>query len=170
MVEEGVQVSDIKVIDNFLNEENFLKIKNFLTSSDFPWYFNYQKTTESDSILNFQFTHTFYAEEKINSDFYFIVKPLLYHLDYNKILKVKANLTPVTNKKYIYDFHTDNLTNGARTAVYYINTNNGETVFNDNKKIKSIENRLIEFPSYLSHAGTSCTDKKIRVVLNINYL
>jgi hypothetical protein len=163
-------LSEIEIKNNFLENDFFLQIKNFLTSENFPWYFNYQKTTESDGILNFQFTHIFYINEKINSDFYFVVNPILNSLKYEKILKIKANLTTVTEKKHIYDFHVDNKIKNSKTSVYYINTNNGETIFQNKKVIKSIENRLITFPSYLEHAGTSCTDKKIRVVLNINYI
>ena len=31
-------------------------------------------------------------------------------------------------------------------------------------------NRLITFPTDVSHTGTSCTDEKIRVVINFNYM
>ena len=43
-------------------------------------------------------------------------------------------------------------------------------MFKEGGKVESIENRLILFDSQTQHAGTSCTDKRKRVVLNINYV
>ena len=51
-----------------------------------------------------------------------------------------------------------------------MNTNNGYTEFENGVKIESVANRLITFPAGMKHRGTSCTDKKIRVVINFNYL
>ena len=54
-------------------------------------------------------------------------------------------------------------------AIIYLNSNDGYTFFEDGAKIESVENRCIIFPGNLKHAGTSCTDSNLRVVLNINY-
>ena len=54
-------------------------------------------------------------------------------------------------------------------AIYYFNTNNGYTLFENGDKVESIRNRLIMFKSNLRHTGTTCTDKPNRYVLNINY-
>ena len=59
---------------------------------------------------------------------------------------------------------------GSLTAIFYINTNNGYTYFEDGQKIESIENRMVMFPSNIPHAGATCTDEDRRVVLNLNYL
>ena len=37
------------------------------------------------------------------------------------------------------------------------------------KIVKSVANRMVIFPSDLEHAGFSCTDKKVRVLINFNY-
>ena len=55
------------------------------------------------------------------------------------------------------------------TAIYYVNTNNGYTEFEDGSRVESIENRLVTFPSYMKHTGTTCTDQKRRIVINFNY-
>ena len=39
----------------------------------------------------------------------------------------------------------------------------------ENTKVKSVANRLVTFPAGLRHRGTSCTDEKIRVVINFDY-
>ena len=56
------------------------------------------------------------------------------------------------------------------TSIFYVNTNNGYTVFEDGTKVESVANRMLTFPSNLKHCGTSCTDKNIRSVINFNYL
>ena len=39
----------------------------------------------------------------------------------------------------------------------------------DGTKVESIGNRLVTFDSHIKHSGTSCTDQKYRLVLNMNY-
>ena len=55
------------------------------------------------------------------------------------------------------------------TSIFYMNTNNGYTEFENGAKVESVENRMVVFPAEMKHRGTSCTDKKIRVVINFNY-
>ena len=56
------------------------------------------------------------------------------------------------------------------TAIFYVNTNNGKTIFKHNKEqISSRENRVVIFDGRLKHAGTTCTDAKNRIVINLNY-
>ena len=56
------------------------------------------------------------------------------------------------------------------TAILYINTNDGYTVFEDGTKIDSVANRICIFPYYLKHSGTTCTNANRRIALNINYV
>ena len=49
------------------------------------------------------------------------------------------------------------------------NDGDGYTEFEDGTKVESIENRFVTFPSNLHHGGTTCTDQKRRVVINLNY-
>jgi Rps23 Pro-64 3,4-dihydroxylase Tpa1-like proline 4-hydroxylase len=56
-----------------------------------------------------------------------------------------------------------------KTAVFYINSNNGSTIFKDGTEIESIANRLVVFKSNLDHSSVSCTDQKARYVINLNY-
>ena len=57
----------------------------------------------------------------------------------------------------------------STTSIFYMNTNNGYTKFEDGTKIESVANRLVSFPSNMKHKGTSCTDEKTRVVINFNH-
>ena len=58
----------------------------------------------------------------------------------------------------------------SHTAVYYFNTNNGATEIKGHKKIKSIKNQIVIFPSKLQHRSIQQTDTTFRWVLNLNYL
>ena len=68
-----------------------------------------------------------------------------------------------------YPMHTDTDLKSHKTSVFYLNTNNGGTIFQNGKKVISKANRLVEFDSHQSHAGVDCTDQKVRVVINFNY-
>ena len=68
--------------------------------------------------------------------------------------------------------HTDvKLKNNEKfkTAVYYCNTNNGSTLFQNGKRIDSKANRIVIFDGHQKHCGVDCTDENVRVVINFNY-
>ena len=43
------------------------------------------------------------------------------------------------------------------------------TGFDDGTRVDSIENRLVTFDGSVPHSSSTCTDKKNRLVLAINY-
>ena len=43
-------------------------------------------------------------------------------------------------------------------------------ILEDGKEVKSIANRALFFDSMKPHSSTSCSDKKARFNININYL
>ena len=67
-------------------------------------------------------------------------------------------------------FHTDYAFK-CKTAILYMNNNNGATILDDTKKIKidSIENRMVVFDSQIKHCALIQSDSKRRIILNINY-
>lgn len=159
----------LTVIDNFLDNKDFEDLKSTMLGTYFPWFFNEMKTDFLDSKYNFQFTHLFYDNLKPNSSYFNILTPLVYKLNPAALVRIKANLTPITDQKVIYDYHVDYTDIKCKTAIYYLNSNNGKTLFDDGSSIDSVENRLIYFDSNLLHTGTSCTDEKVRCVINLNY-
>lgn len=62
------------------------------------------------------------------------------------------------------DFECD-----CMTSIFYVNTNNGYTLFKNNQKVKSIENRMVIFKSSEIHSSVTCTDSKVRCVINFNF-
>ena len=89
--------------------------------------------------------------------------------------RIKANLRTRISKNIENEFHCDmgHISEEKQkqwtTSIFYINTNNGYTEFEDGTKVESVANRMITFPTNLKHRGTSCTDEKLRVVINFNY-
>ena len=67
-------------------------------------------------------------------------------------------------------FHVDFHYEHSRTAIFYVNTNDGYTEFEDGTKIESKENRIVIFPTLIKHSGVTCTDQQNRVVINFNYI
>ena len=86
---------------------------------------------------------------------------------YKKLNRVKANLVVRTSKNIEHGMHTDQPK--GKTGIFYINNCNGYTKFEKGEKIYSEENKYIEFNSKIKHSGASCTDEKIRIVINFNY-
>jgi len=161
----------VGVVDNFLSINDFLEIKNVVTSSDFPWYYNEEKVDGSlNSLFNYQFTHTFYLDSSPRSGFFSLLQPLLQKLDPISLIKIKANMTMASDKIYVYGYHTDVRSGvGCKTAVFYINSNDGYTLFEEGGGVRSVENRLVVFNSDIKHTGSSSTDSKFRCVINLNY-
>ena len=87
------------------------------------------------------------------------------------LISMKINCHPRTEKHVVHGFHTDvpKEYDGSKTGILYLNTCNGYTEFENGTKVESKANRYIEFSSQLRHSGSTCTDAKRRVVLNVNY-
>tara|TARA_B100000287_G_C20388467_1_gene684571 strand:+ start:52 stop:402 length:351 start_codon:yes stop_codon:yes gene_type:complete len=90
------------------------------------------------------------------------------------LIKIKANLNMPTENIIEHGYHND-IQDGLhldfiKTAVYYLNTNNGYTKFEDGTKVESVQNRLVVFDNKMKHTGTTCTDKPFRMVINFNYV
>jgi|TARA_R110000824_G_scaffold243400_1_gene432038 uncharacterized protein YwqG len=163
----------MKVVDNFLEKEDFLKIQQIMLSKDFPWFFQHgvnELDTDKD-IYDCQFTHVFFMENSSRSHMLEMLQPLIAQLKISAIIKIKANLLTRTPKIIKHGFHIDHTPlKDAKTAVFYLNTNNGYTLFKNDKKVMSVENRAVLFNLNTPHSGTTSSDSKRRVVLNFNYI
>tara|TARA_R100001086_G_C11810587_1_gene251420 strand:- start:700 stop:1215 length:516 start_codon:yes stop_codon:yes gene_type:complete len=163
---------DIKVTNNFINQKDFIKLQEHMLGSFFPWYYNPMVVFDQDSKDYFQFTHLFYnGDADMASTHSGLLKPILDKIEPFTICRVKANLLTKTNKIIEHGFHTD-FTNDDRitTGVFYINSNNGYTKFENGQVHKSEANKFVEFNSTEMHTGSTCTDENIRIVINLNYI
>ena len=175
----------MKIEDNFLDQKDFEELQKFLMGNMFPWYYN--------SIIDFyededkyQFIHVFYDNYAPTSSVIENINPILAKVEPISIWRIKANLITRTPNIIENEFHVDmsrvykdgveidsggqnKLLKQSTTSIFYMNTNNGYTKFEDGTKIESVANRMVSFPTNTQHKGTSCTDEKTRVVINFNY-
>ena len=163
----------MKIYKNFLDDNSFNKILSTINSPFFSWYYNEGVVKKNDRQA--QLIHTFFDKDKsyINSEHFVLLQPIINIINPFVLLRVKANLTIKTEKHIEQGYHSDfEKTNNFKitTALFYINTNNGYTLFENGKKIKSIKNTLFEFDGEIKHTGVTNTDTLNRVVINFNYI
>ena len=107
----------------------------------------------------------FYLQKEID-----ILKDVL---NVKQMSVMRSTCTFAAQENYVGSFHTDfNLhpyQEKMRTAILYLNSNNGGTQIKDGQFVQSKANRIAIFPWEQEHAGVWCTDKKLRFVLNLNY-
>jgi hypothetical protein len=161
---------EYKIIDNFLPKENFDIIKNLLFSTNFNWFYKPDVNTSGINSPNmiFYFVHMLYNRVPYSEAFNIINKNLLSFIEMKALIRVKANMYPNQHVKKENGFHIDyDFTH--KGAIFYLNTNNGRTILDNNIKIDSIENRILFFDPSIQHDSENCTDQKVRVNININY-
>jgi hypothetical protein len=169
-----VDKNDYEVIDNFLEINDFYRIKDALMGPYFEWYFNDSVVDdyEEKKINQYQFIHNFYREHRPTSNYFEVLKPIISKIKPVALLKIKANLNPRTENNIEHGYHVDyeNSLSNQRTGVFYLNTNNGYTLFEDGTKVESVENRFVSFKTSMNHTGSTCTNENRRVLINFNYI
>tara|TARA_B100000287_G_C20351717_1_gene670075 strand:+ start:111 stop:647 length:537 start_codon:yes stop_codon:yes gene_type:complete len=174
----------IEVIDNFLNSYYADTYEKFfgVDAGSFPWF--YQDNLNGVSYIgNYYFNHTLIDASKPSrfaDEYFFVFAPLLSKLNlttknntqYNlqRLWRLKMNLYPRTNRRVHHQSHIDYYhSEGLTTCLYYVNDNNGFTIFDRKRKIKSKKNRAILFDGSNKHHSTTPTDCNYRVSINIDY-
>ena len=163
----------MQVIDNFLPEYQFRQISNVILGNQFSWHFFEGIVGPNDG--RYQFTHAIFdlRHGGILSDYYPLFDIVQQQLRVSRLDRIKLNLNPKTVFHRKGGYHTDlpksNQPQHQKTAVLYLNTNNGWTEFKKGGKVKSVANRIVIFDSNIEHQGVTCTDEKRRIVINFNY-
>ena len=161
----------MKIIDNALSQKHFLALKLFMMN-ECDWYFSESIVTGEDE--NFPMcclTHAFYDYKDYTvhcSSSYNFLLPIINILQPTSLIRIKANMYINQNKFVEHDLHTDS-DKDINAALFYVNTNNGKTIFEDGTEIDSVENRLVIFKGNTPHRSTNCTDQYRRVNINFNY-
>jgi len=164
----------MKIEDNFLKQEEFDKIQKLMGEpSPFPWFYA-DRIVFEDDVDKFQFIHAFYDNHIPMSPFSNELDSIINIIQPFSIVKIRAKLLTRTPEIVESTFHVDiplseeNLKQWT-TSIFYINTNNGYTKFEDGTIVESVANRMVTFPANMKHCGTSCTDERRRIVINFNY-
>jgi hypothetical protein len=159
-------MSDIKIIDNFLDKKLFEEIQNILLSSEFAWYYNKDMNFEGDNKI--YFTHKIYESPIYFSNKFYLFKNVLNKINPKSLLRIKGNLYVKEKQKTKHNDHVD-YTFKHKGCLFYINNNNGETYFGKEKVLPK-ENRMVFFDPSKKHSSSSCDDSNIRITINFNYL
>jgi hypothetical protein len=160
-----------KIFKDVLEKEEFEKIKDFFMDVNTSWFYQSKMIISSKKEDRGFFSHALFHNNRITSDAYNLILPLLEKLNAGPIIGIRANLNIKSDKQYFCDFHTDGNYEEALTAIYYLNKNNGYTEFDDKDKTKvySEPNKLAVFNCKLKHRMVSQTDENRRLLININY-
>ena len=158
-----------EVIDNFLNRNDFLKIKELIAdSSDFPWYYS-PEINKYEISNKCYFTHVLFSGVTLNKSEYFnIIQPLLEAINPSAVIRIKCNLYTSTEKLETHAVHTD-YPYKHQGALFCLNTCDGGTIMEDDQLIQATENRIIFFDPSRPHSTTTTTNAKSRVNINWNF-
>ena len=170
-------MSEIQVIDNFLSERDFKPLRNVL-DSNIVWH--YSEVLPNSCLLcdkkyNYQYVHGVWCGQP-ESPYYKDIFPIIQKLNVRSLIRAKFNSICREEEIVIHGYHYDiNFHDHPRgfgdskTAVFYLNTNNGFTIFEGGTKVESVANRCVIFPAHYKHSGTTCTDVHRRLALNLVY-
>ena len=171
-------MNDIEVEDNVLSSYSFDKFQTTMLSTGFSWFLCPEVVSPDilncNELDNYQLCHHFMRQSEsdsfpVKSHWLELLTPIVKHMNVEGWKRIKGNLNPRTSSIIKHGFHVDYEDRRVKTSIFYVNSNNGYTEFQDGTRIESVANRLVTFPAYLSHTGTTCTDKSFRVVINFNY-
>ena len=156
-----------QLYDNFLPSEKFKEIHDIVMSEKFPWFWT--PVLGGDNPY-YQMCLAIYSYSRPLHEAYDNMMPIICdkRLKVAAPCRVKANLNTRTTEHVSHGFHVD-VPFECTTAIFYVNSNNGYTEFEDGTKVNAVANRLVTFPSTLRHSGVTTTDTNRKVVINFNY-
>ena len=156
-----------QIVDNFLEKEDFLKIKNTMMGENFEWYYG-ENVSNKKSNDGFYFVHNFYKDYVVTSDKIILLNPIIFKIKPKAVIRIKGNFYPQTHKIIEHGKHADYLFE-HKGFILYINNNNGFTRLQDGTIVESVENRGLFFEAHIEHNSSTCTDQKGRININFNY-
>lgn len=160
----------MKIIEDFLPHNKWQENHNLFMTEEARWTY---KSVPSDP-NSFFFQQVYDPKMKLTS-YMTAIEPILEKIDYKEIINARTNLLPRMDSNYSFTkvdgagLHNDHgFDFEYTTIIYYINTTNGGTYFQDGTVIQSKANRLVIFNGHILHRQIYQTDEKIRVATNIN--
>ena len=176
-------MDDIQVTDKVFVDEDFSTIKAAIESPDFMWQWGviineYDRTNPytitCDQCDNYQLQQDILCTAKgiYRNNLITLMRPVMEFLDVRAPQRIKVNCQTVSSsgKQVIQGYHTDNPYKDCKTAILYLDDADGYTIFQHNgQKVYSKSNRIVTFPSYLMHSGTTPVGSMRRMLINFNY-
>lgn len=183
------RLDEITIIDNFLDPDSFEKVSSYILGRNFKWTCGPSSlgaaTILMDPLYDRQLVNVIYSKhvksgkgspltaEQENE--YKIIIPFLKKLKITtkQLTRVKVNAVLCKESVMTSGYHVDvpeKELHCGMTAIYYVNTNNGKTIFKGGEEVESIENRMVIFPNWYNHTAQYHTDAPVRAVINFNWL
>jgi|TARA_B100001250_G_scaffold212182_1_gene182012 hypothetical protein len=157
------------VVDDCLDKDYFRYLQEQMMSPDFPWLYQSEVANEGENKDDdFYFIHRIYESSNPVSTFYEPCEKLFQDLDVKAIVRARVLLFVNQGKRIVHDDHID-FPWPHKTALLYVNSNNGSTGFEDGSRVDSVENRVVLFDGSTPHNSSTCTDEKVRLVFSVNY-
>ena len=185
----------VEIIDNLLDDYSFEQLKLGLlpdgeNTAPLPWTFGGKAGGNTGELKNYQFNYLFYRgyPNFYCDQNYHLVDPILEKIpDLYQLVRIKANLQPHSEEKYVSAWHWDTSVGQERdennvvlkegtpiknayVGIFYLNTNNGYTELDDGTKVDSVANRLLIFPNEMKRRGVSTNDTMFKSVVNIVFV
>ena len=166
------------VIDNFLFDEEVERLQNkIIFNLTFPFYLTSQVTTKQidDGANHWEWmgSNIIYQEDRKDIGYDIQLYDMIWRIfapriEFEKLLRVKANFYPYTNTIKEHAQHIDYDFSHAG-AIFCLNTCDGFTRIGD-EKIDSVQNRMIFFDSSKLHNSSTTTNAKGRFNINFNFI
>jgi len=160
--------------DDILLRKGSYKESQYKSIIESNGFYETDNRFDIQNVIMFRDNHNICARELNESPIFWEV--LEYINDVIKIkvpLRMKLNMTFCNDVNRVNGFHTDipHLKDTPhKTAVLYLNDNNGGTLLEDGTFIKSEANKFVMFDGNINHAPVTQTDTKKRFVLNYNFI
>ena len=160
----------VEIQDNFLPRATLKHLHSLF--SELPWKGSKcvpEKDLNCMEMQNFQLFHEYYSNFAPQGEHFEMIMPFILKIKPAALIRIKANMGTRSDSIIEHGLHIDHPYPNAKTSVYYVNTCDGYTLFEDGTVVESVENRLITFDSSIRHTGTTCTNQMARIVINFNY-
>ena len=171
-------MNNIEVIDNYLHKREHQLIYDYFTgaldkgdnANSCAWTFFPGCSMLGDDDNWFHFTQLIFASHTILSPAFDLMRPIIQKENMSAIARIKANCMIMTEQLKVFTngFHCD-FRGHLTTGIYYINSNDGYTLFENGTKVESVANRFCRFDCNLKHTATTCTNSTTRLLINFNY-
>tara|TARA_R100001510_G_C7637362_1_gene195291 strand:- start:523 stop:1011 length:489 start_codon:yes stop_codon:yes gene_type:complete len=161
----------MQVIDNFLEESEFKRLKDEVYSPAFLWEYNPNTASDDDPkdlFWNTKFTHLAFENLQRTTAVSIFNRYLQDpKLKLNCLKRLIINSYNWTPEVYEHPTHVD-YNFKHKGAILNFTTCDGYTLV-EGEKIPSVANRVIIHDPSKPHCGTTTTNAKRRVIANINY-
>jgi hypothetical protein len=127
----------------------------------------------NQNVLHFRDNSGYMKEIASVPKMYELLDMLKVKLDVLIPLRLKLNMTFCGDVQRSYGWHIDEselYSLPTKTAILYLNANNGYTLLEDGTKIESVKNRLLIIDGNTFHTPINQTDTDTRLVLNYNFI